>query len=53
VELTAPPPSGAEVKHGGAIPKLPHISLWHGAESFEIQLQKSERFGILTQQFVA
>jgi hypothetical protein len=25
------PPSSAEIKNGGAVPPLPHISSWHGA----------------------
>jgi hypothetical protein len=30
-EADCSPPSSAEVKNGGAIPPLPHISSWHGA----------------------
>jgi hypothetical protein len=31
MKLTTRPPSSAEVKNGGAIPPLPHMSSWHSA----------------------
>jgi hypothetical protein len=30
-EANQPPPTGAEVKNGGAIPPLPHTFSWHSA----------------------
>jgi hypothetical protein len=31
LEADHSPSSNVEVKNGGAIPPLPHMSLWHGA----------------------
>jgi hypothetical protein len=30
-EADLSPPSSAEIKNGGAIPALPHMSSWHSA----------------------
>jgi hypothetical protein len=30
-EMDHSPPSSVEVKNGGAIPPLPHMTSWHGA----------------------